>query len=258
MTEFEERRQNILSTIEKKRKVSIEELVSQFNVNEQTIYRDLLYIEKSNKIRRTHGGAVYYPNQENLKAKVLNFNIRETEHLEQKKAISNFASTLIKDGESLMIDGGTTTLLFASSLNQKKKLMVITNTMTIGNLLKKDKKNTVLITGGQLSAISSATIGPIAEEMISNFKVNKAIIGICSINADKGFFATIEAEARVKRAMINSAKELIVLADSSKFNKEAPNLVCNFDKKITVITDKGISKTNLEKLEKMDITVYIA
>ncbi len=258
MTEFEIRRQKILSKIEKEKKVSIDELVSLFKVNEQTIYRDLLYLEKKNKIRRTQGGAINYSNEESLKDKVLDFNMRETKNIEQKKVISNFASTLIKDGESLMIDGGTTTLLFASNLNLKNKLMVITNTMTIGNLLKKDKKNTVLITGGQLSATSSTTVGPIAEQMIGNFKVNKAIIGICSIDEDEGFFATLGSEARIKKAMIRSAKELIILADSSKFSVNLPNLVCKFNKRTTLVTDKGITKIQLKKLRDMGVTVYIA
>lgn len=257
MTNFEKRRQNIFLKIKENKKVTIDELVSQFNVNEPTIYKDLLYLEKENKIRRTTGGAIYYSNFENAKDKFTQLKLSNTDNIEEKKTISNFASTLIKDGESLMIDGGTTTLLFASSLSLKKKLMIITNAMPVGHQLKNNKKNTVIMTGGQLYDKSSATTGVIAQNAIKGFKVNKAVIGINAISSEKGFFATIKSEARIKQAMINSAKEIIILADSSKFSNEGINIVCEFDKKITLVTDKGISKTDLDNLRKNNITVYV-
>ena len=229
-----------------------------FKINETTVYRDLVFLEKESKIKRTQKGAVSNTYSDKINGKALNLEVRDTINYDKKKNIGNFASTLIENGESIMIDGGTTTLLFASSLITKNKLMVITNTNTIGKLLKKDLKNRVIMTGGKLSANSSATTGPMAEEAISSFRVNKAIIGVCSISIDNGFFTNQEDEAIIKRAMINSSQEVIILADSSKINIDPYFNVCKFDKKITLVTDTEISENDKKSLEKNGVIVYTA
>ncbi|MCY1152544.1 MAG: DeoR/GlpR family DNA-binding transcription regulator [Sphaerochaetaceae bacterium] len=250
MLDCKNRRKEILSYIEKNKHVSIEELVSFFNVNDQVIYRDLIYLEKIKKIKRTSKGAIF----PELKAKeaALKLSYRETIFYKEKEEIGKFASTLIKDGESLMIDGGSTTFVFATNLINKNRLMVITNTSTIGSLLKKGARNRVILTGGELIQNSLATTGEIAESVLSQYKVNKAVIGVCSIDVEKGgFYTGLEDEAHIKQNMIKSANEVIILADSSKLSRKEPFLVCNFNtsKKITLITDKEIpleQKTILE------------
>ncbi|MGD1815580.1 MAG: DeoR/GlpR family DNA-binding transcription regulator [Pleomorphochaeta sp.] len=252
----EERRTKILIDIEKNKHMSIDELCSIYNVNEQIIYRDLLYLEKINKIKRTSKGAIFPESK--AKKNALNLLFRETLFYKEKEAIAKFASTLIKDGESFMVDGGSTTLLFATHLLDKKKLMAITNTSTIGNIIKKSKKNTVILTGGELFKNTYATTGEIAENVISQLKVNKAIIGVCAIDVENGsFYTDFEEEAKIKRSMIEAANEIIILADSSKTKIQKPHLVCdkNTDKKITLITDKNINSLDQNKLEKNNIKV---
>ena len=258
MLSCENRRKEILSILEKNKHMSIEELVDIFNVNDQVIYRDLIYLEKINKINRTSKGAIFPESKQ--KKNALNLSYRETIFYKEKEAISKFASTLIKDSESLMIDGGSTTLLFATNLVSKNRLMTITNTSTIGNILKKGKRNRVILTGGELMKNSLATTGEMAESVISQYKVNKAIIGVCSINIEQnGFYTGLEEEAKIKHAMINAANELIILADSLKFEREAPYLVCDFniDKKVTLITDNKITKEQQLALEAKNITIFI-
>lgn len=256
MLDCDSRRDEMLLKIKKERHITIEDLASFFNVNEQAIYRDLVFLEKSNKIIRTSKGAIC--DDCNNKKEVLNLDYRETVNYKNKIKIGKFASTLVNDGESLMIDGGSTTLLFSTNLLSKRKLMVITNTNTIGNLLKKDKKNRVILTGGQLLKNSLATTGSLTEKTIAQYRVNKAIIGVCSISTEKGFFTSLENEAKIKRAMIESAKEVIILADSSKTKRIEDNFVCSFslNKKITLVTDSLILKEDKEKIEKQNVIVY--
>lgn len=253
----EERRKNILSYIEKNKHMAIEELANIFNVNEQVIYRDLIYLEKINKIERTTKGAIFPESR--IKKKALTLLYRETLYYKEKELIAKFATSLIKDGESLMIDGGSTTLLFASNLINKKRLMVITNTSTIGDVVKKEnKKNRVILTGGELSRNTYATTGEMTTSIINQHRVNKAVLGVCAIDAKKGiFYTTIEEEAIVKQNMINAANEIIILADSSKINIKKPYKVfdATLKKKITLVTDKNINEKDIKKFEKYNIKV---
>ena len=256
MLNCDERRKEILNIIEKNKHMTIEALSKIFNANEQIIYRDLIYLEKIHKINRTSKGAIF--SESNEKKNAINLIYRETLNYKDKEAIGKFATSLIKDEESLMIDGGSTTLLFATNLLNKNKLMVITNTSTIGNIIKKGKKNRVILTGGKLLKNTYATTGKMAEKVIEEYKVNKAILGVCSIDINKlGFYTSIEEEAKIKRKMIMASNELIILADSSKVNIEKPHLVCSFNlnKKITLIIDRKLDKKNQEILEKNNINI---
>ena len=257
MSVSEERRKSIISLIEINKHMSIEELTTIFKVNEQVIYRDLIYLEKINKLKRTSKGAIY-PDV-NEKKEAIDLLYRETLHFKEKEALAKFATTLIKDRESIMIDGGSTTLLFATNLVDKKRLMVITNTSTIGDIIKKEnRKNQVILTGGQLSRHTYATIGDYAIYMINNYRVNKAVIGVCAIDAKNAcFYTTIKDECIIKQNMIKAANEVIILADSSKLNLSKPHKVCDstINKKITLVIDKGITKEDKETLESYKINV---
>ncbi len=256
MLNCENRRKEILTIIEENKHASIEKLCSIFNVNEQVIYRDLIYLEKINKIKRTSKGAIYPESK--TKKNALKLKQRETTFFKEKEAIGKFASTLINDGESLMIDGGSTTIVFTTNIVHKNRMMVITNTSTIGSILKKGKRNRIILTGGQLLKNTYTTVGDLAESVISQYRVNKAVISVCSINIDEGsFYTNIEEEAKIKQAMIKSANEVIIIADSSKTEKENVNFVCDFtlNKKLTLITDNKLSKEKKAALEAKKITV---
>jgi len=256
MLNCKERRKEIIKILEINNQISINELVSKFHVTEQAIYRDLKYLEKNNKINRTSKGAI----SSQLKAitRSLNFNNEETLFLNEKEAITKFASTLIDNGDSLYIAGGSTTLLFATNLIEKKSLIVITNTDSIGTIIKKEKRNRAILIGGLLLKETHTTVGKLAQSVISKHKVNKTILGINAIDVETGsFYTDIQEEAIIKKEMIKSCHELIILADSSKLSSKKTHFICDYtlNKKITLITDSKININHKKALETKNIKV---
>lgn len=256
MLNCKERREEIVNIIEENKRISIDELVSNFNVTEQAIYRDLNYLERKNKIERTSKGAI--ASQSNATRRSLNLDYRETIYFKEKEAIGRFASTLIQSGDSLIIDGGSTTLVFATSLVEKRRLIVLTNINTIGTIIKKEKLNRAILIGGYLLKSTHTTVSKLAKSIILQHRVNKTIIGVCAIDVETGcFYTNIEEEAKIKQAMIEVGRELIILADSSKVKKEKKHFVCDYtlDKHITLITDDKLSKSHKKALEAKNIKV---
>ncbi len=256
MLSCKDRRKEIINLLKKNNQISINELVSHFNVTEQAIYRDLNYLEKNNKINRTSKGAI--SSQLNEIQRSLNLNPKESLFINEKESIAKFTSTLINNGDSLYIAGNSTTLLLATNLIDKKRLIVLSNTDRIGTIIKKEKKNRAILIGGHLLKNTHTTVGKLAGSIISQHKVNKTIIGVNAIDITNGkFYINIKDEVPIMQEMIKSGSELIILADNSKIRNDKNYFICDYtiNKKITLVIDNGISKEDKTILENYKINV---
>jgi DeoR/GlpR family transcriptional regulator of sugar metabolism len=255
--ETQQRRNKILNLVNSEKEVSNDELVKEFDTTEITIKRDLVFLEQQDQLYRTQNGAV---KKEQLAGnKLLDLDTRGKLNQEEKSKIGRLAASYICNGDSLFIDGGSTTQILASLLSNKSDLLVVTNTITIGNLLScdKSKRNKVYLIGGELSLSSNASFGSSAEEVISSLRVNKAFIGTSGIDVSRGFTAAYNYEARIKNLMINQANEAFIIADSTKFTDGYPYLFSPLLKKITLITDDKISQKDLSALQATAIHLRI-
>ncbi len=250
----EERRIKLLEFINRNNRADVAELAHQFNVTEATIRRDLVSMEDENLIYRTHGGAIKRDQPSLWETTTLQE--RSIQHREEKNRIADLVSQLVHDGDSLMIDGGSTTLCVARKLVDKKKMLIVTNTSMIGETLVEINDNKIILTGGELVKGLNSTIGVVAERAIKHYRVDKAIIGVSGILLEEGFFSAVPAEAEIKRLMLANSRERIVVADSSKIGTRAFCLVCEFAGVDKLVTDKGISKTALDQLKKESIEVF--
>jgi DeoR/GlpR family transcriptional regulator of sugar metabolism len=249
----EERKSKIVDYVDENIRASVPELATIFSVTEATIRRDLIELEQNNKLVRTHGGAKTIREKAIWQTTTLNTRLAKCH--KEKVAIAKYVSTLVKDGESIFIDGGSTTLLIAKELVNHKRLMVVTNSPMIALSIAGINDNKVIITGGELEAATDSLLGTSCEECIKQYRTDKAIIGTSGVIIHEGFFAAIPQEAVVKRLMIANAKNVIVATDSTKFGTTAFNFVCDIKKADLIVTDHAISPVDVAVLHEIGTDV---
>ncbi|MDR2246669.1 MAG: DeoR/GlpR family DNA-binding transcription regulator [Treponema sp.] len=249
----EERQQKIVEQINQKGRVTVEELSAFFDVADMTIRRDLLALEKQGLLYRTHGGAV--KREKKSVWQMSSIQTRLCQNTEEKERIAHFVSQMIQDGESIMIDGGSTTTKVAERLCKKCNLLVVTNAIAIAELFLESNTSKIILTGGELLKETNALCGNATEAAISSYRTDKAIIGVSALAPEEGCFSAIPQEGEIKRRMLQNSQKAIVVADSAKIGTQAFYLFCDFNQIDILVTDKNIKKNDLSLLEKIGIEV---
>ncbi|MFS0646072.1 DeoR/GlpR family DNA-binding transcription regulator [Siminovitchia sp. 179-K 8D1 HS] len=234
----QERYNIILELLELNKIVKVPELCEKFNVSIETVRRDLEYLEQEGKLKRVYGGAVL-----NTKSGAEpSYNTRYTKNAKEKIMIGKKTAELISDGETLMIDLGTTTLEVARHLKNKKNLTIITNCITIAQELVNVPTFRVIMPGGILRSNELALSGFISEQFIKEFNVDKTIIGVGGITKDNGISDYHLEETRVRRIMIENGKQTIAVADHSKFGIKALVKVCPLNEIDIIVTNDKLHR----------------
>lgn len=249
-----ERRSRIISLLAQQGKVKVNELSSEFGVSEVTIRRDLASLEKDGLIERTHGGAVF-----STKSRFeLSFDQKASKNMEEKIRISKEALALIEDGDTIMLDSGTTTFQLAKRLKTKKNLTVVTNAINMAPELSAVPDLTLVILGGFFKPSTGATIGPMTIRNLQDMHVDKFFIGCNAITIKGGLMTADMNDAETRRAMINSAAQVIMLADSSKFGKLSFCSIAPADAIDVIITDSNLDSHTIDAFQKKGIKVILA
>jgi len=210
------------------------------------VRRDLAKLETAGKLRRIRGGAelAEAPADSVEPTAQLPFEYRKGILLEKKRLIAHKAASLCSDGETVIIDGGSTTFQMVEFLREAR-LKIITNSFAIAEVLIKHSQNTVILNGGIVYPDSQLILDPFQEEGFRNYSATKVFMGVYGID-ELGATNTDMLLIKTERAMIERGRELIVLADSSKFNRRGNLMLCGFEKIGTIITDRGISEKQRE------------
>ncbi len=230
------------------------EIIDKFSISPETVRRDLKYLENKGLLKRVYGGAV-------LKSPMgiePEFSRREVLNLEEKRAIAQKASSYIEDGDTIIIDLGTTPLEVAKAIENKNNLKILTNSINVALETLKNDKNTVYMLGGHLRKGENATSGFLCEENLNHFRVDKAIIGAAGITLESGITDFFDKEAQVRKKMIESANNVIVVADYSKFGITAFCKVCDLSHINMIITDWKTPKTTLNQYKNNNINIIVA
>ncbi len=235
------RQDTILQYLKDTRLASVKDIVKIADASEATIRRDLNTLEEQGKIERVHGGARLLPvdgeRQEFMNE--LPFDYRKGHLIEKKRRIAQAAASLCEDGETIMIDGGSTTYQMVDFLKEKK-LQIITNSFAIAEFLNKYSQNTITIIGGMIYHNSQLILNPFTyKEFLSNYYASRLFMGVGGIDS-KGASNTEMLLIQTERVMIQQSKELIIMCDSSKFEKHANIFLCDFNSIGTIITDSDI------------------
>lgn len=249
----EERQKEISSMLNRDGSIKVNELSEYFKVSEATIRRDLQEMEEKRLLKRTHGGAV--------KVDITNFepsfSDKKDEMHSEKESIGKFAASMIKDGDTVILDSGTTTLEMAKNITAKN-VTVITNSIDIAEELSSNRNLELILTGGMLRFRTRAMVGHICEKTFNYFRVDKAFIGANGVSIIDGITTPNFTEAQSKIAMIKSANKVIVLADSSKFQNVCLSVICPIDSVTSIITSGNISSDILDEFRDKGVEVLIS
>lgn len=228
-----ERRSIILAKLEADKKVQVGALSAEFDVSEETIRRDLERLEKEGHATRVYGGAVY--NQE-LRSEP-NYSVRKQTNTDAKHRIARQVASFIEDGDCLMLDESSTAMFVAKAIRGKKGLTVITNSLEVMLTLSEEKDWRIISTGGDLDPDLLAQTGHQAETSVRKYHVDKAVISCTGLDLARGCTCTEENAAYIKRAMMESAKQTILVADQEKFGKKAFFSLCRLSELTAIVTD---------------------
>jgi len=248
------RRFELIRLAQRQGQLSVAELSSQFGVSADTIRRDLDLLSVRGFVRRTHGGAVpadYLIQGGSSSDQPVGARIVE------KTRIALCASELIKDGESLILNGGSTTRLFAFELAGKKDLTVVTNALGIPAALPRQAVRDIVVLGGEYRSESQITVGSIAFCGAVAITADSAVLGVGGITQD-GLFAGVLQDATMTASMIAAARRTIVLADATKFNHKLLGHITSLEQIDILVTDAEPPRELFRALDERQVQVLLA
>jgi DeoR family transcriptional regulator, fructose operon transcriptional repressor len=248
------RRTTILRAIDDRGSVTVVELAERLNVSMMTIRRDLVELEKEGAIRRVHGGAVSARGRSYEPL----YPIRASVMQEEKERIGALAAGLVADGDSIALDIGTTTLEMARRLVGRRNITILTPSLHIANLFLSQPEVRLVVTGGIARPVEGSLIGELARHAFKSLYVDRLFLGVACLDASYGISEYNWDDALIKQAMIASAREVVVMADSTKFGKVAFAHVADFTQIHRVITDKMPPRPILDRLEEAGVGLLVA
>ncbi|EXI62630.1 DeoR family transcriptional regulator [Mannheimia granulomatis] len=248
-----ERRAEILSLLQQTGSQRVELLANQFNVSAVTIRGDLNYLEQQGFITRSHGFAV-------LNSRLINeLSIADKDHHypELKQRIGKLAATLLKNGERVILDSGTTTKAIVSHIGETE-LTVLTNGLDLAMALVPCPNVEVRLTGGVLRKNAMSFSGVMADNHLRQYRFDKLFLGVDGFDLDKGITTFNEQEAQLNRLMCEAVNQVIVVADSSKFGQYSDYVICQANQIDVLVTDDKLPRNYQYYLENAGVQVLIA
>lgn len=249
-----ERRNRIREVLRAQGAVKVSELSQRFDVSEITIRRDLERLERNGFLERTHGGAVLSQRMR----REPRYTDKDQLHRAEKQTIGRAAAALVDDGDTLLINSGSTTLQVMRHLAGHQDVRVITSNMG-GPFAVQDPAFEVILIGGTFRAQSNSLVGPLATQTLSQVYGSKSFIGVDGISLKYGLTTPVLAEAEVARTMIERTRgPVIVVADYTKLGVVADFMTASLDQVDILVTDRGFDEGYREALEELNIQIVIA
>jgi len=249
----EERRRAILEIVQTSGRVVVKDLSHHFNTTPVTIRKDLETLHSQGMVHRTHGGALPVTN-----GALLDRSLTEKEKLyrKEKARIAQAAVKLVSEGQSVVLDSGSTTTMIARGLRQFRDLTVITNGLNIAAELAGSNVEVVLV-GGVLRKESFSLVGPFAEETLRRLSADILFLGVDGIDVSFGLTTPNTQEAQVNRIMVEISRRTVVVSDASKFGRRSLCLIVPTTAVQQVITDDRISLQDQGQLERAGVEMTI-
>jgi DeoR family transcriptional regulator, aga operon transcriptional repressor len=248
-----ERRQFLLQRLSKTHRLSVSEICEQFTISEATARRDIDALAQEGKLQRFHGG-VLAVEQAAPEAPALG---RSREQTEEKERIGQAAAALVQDHETVFLGSGTTVLQAARHL-AGRPLTVITNSLPVIHLLADDPAIQLISLGGVFRLSERSFIGHIAETVLADLRADKVLIGIRAISLQHGLTNDYLPETMTDRTILKMGREVIVLADHTKFGRVSTVHVAPVEKANTIVTDSATDAEMIVLLREKNIRVIIA
>ncbi len=250
------RRQRIVSLLREQGSVQIPALAEMFGVSTQTLRKDLNFLDSKGICTRTPGGAMLNRGTSTVREDAVD--VKRTLFADEKVRIGRAAAALINDGESVLLDSGTTTLQVARHMNPDDAPVVVTNDVGILNELLSHDNVQLVFLGGALRRKSQSFFGTQTEQALQDLHVDKLFLAADGFDIEKGITTHFEPEALLNRKMCEVAREIIVVSDSSKFGRICLHKILEPQRISKFITDSGIPAEARAALARMGVEVIIA
>jgi DeoR family transcriptional regulator of aga operon len=250
----EERRRKILQMVEKDGQVTITDLARRFKLSAVTVRADLDALSENGSIMRSHGGAVRRNESQDYPLR-----LKATLHRSEKIQIGQAAGQLVRPNETIILDSGTTTAEIARHLKEKKlrPLTVITNALNISLDLADAPGISVIVVGGLLRPVSYSLVGPQAEAMLRDLHADRLFLGVDGFDLDAGPSTPDVLEAQLNSCMVRIAKEITVVADSTKLGRQSVSRIGPMERIHRLITDRRAPADFIEALRKRGVLVTL-
>ena len=248
-----ERHQHILHVIQTDGRALVDDLSDSLGISRITIRKDLEYLQSKGLIERTHGGAL--PIQHGTLADPT-LKEKEKQHQAEKLRIAAAAAKLVQEGQCVMLDSGTTTTALTRALKRFESLTVITNAVNIAAELVGTNLE-VILTGGTLRKNSFSLVGPLAEDVLREMHADILFLGVDGFDVESGPSTPNVLESRVNRQMVETAKRVVVVCDSTKFMRRSLARIVPTTSIHHVITDKALPHATAEALRAQNIEVTL-
>lgn len=250
-------RQSRLAELLAKRGMSdLESLAAALKVSLSTVRRDVEALESQGLLKRTHGGAIWVGERNSSTPAPYAFDQRMDVRADVKRRIARAASQLVNDGETILIDGGTTTYHFAREL-LGRDLQIVTNSLPIASLFANDERVELLLTGGLLYPRYGVLLGPMTEQMLASIHARTLFLSVAGVE-DGQLYNQNLLLAEAEQRMMRQAQQVVLLLDSSKFGQRALAKLCALDAVHVVVTDAGIDDAHRKQVERARCTLIIA
>ena len=248
----EERRNRVLELVRDRGFAALPELAGKLKVSESTVRRDLDYLEEVGVARRTHGGVFYT----GPSPKSPHFDLKQSVEWDKKRQIAAATAQMIEDGDTVLLDGGSTTYELARVL-VGRPLQVVTNSLPVAMLFSGSDSVDLVLIGGYVHSRTGVSMGPYANEMLAQLNVRRAVLSVGGIN-QRGCYNSNLLLVGTERAMMKAADEVIVVADSTKFGRVCLTHLCGLDQVGTLVSDQEISDPWQRTVTEAGVNLVIA
>jgi DeoR family transcriptional regulator, aga operon transcriptional repressor len=250
---IEERRRRIRELLREQGRVTVESLAARFGISLVTVRADLSTLESAGALTRTHGGALSVPDADQ------SLDVKQLQHRAEKQRIAAAAAELIGEGETIILDSGTTTAEIARRIRtlELKSINVITNALNIAALLIDVPSVRLIVPGGILRRESNSLSGPMAETALATLRANRLYLGADAVDPLIGVMTPHLAEAELNAKMIGISQQVVVVADSSKFARRNISLIARVEQLHMLITDQGAPGDAIAQLRERGVEVRL-
>jgi DeoR/GlpR family transcriptional regulator of sugar metabolism len=248
----EDRRKQVLELVKGRGFISLTDLAREVGVSESTARRDLDHWHERGVLKRIHGGAMSAEDGQGLPA----LEARANTQVAAKRQIAQAAAARVRDGEAVMLDGGTTTLELARAL-VGRSLQIVTNSLPIANLFANSRETELVMLGGYIYPSTGVALGPLTIQMMKGLHVQRAFLSVAGISA-KGLFNSNPLVVETERQMMRCADEVTVLADHTKIGRQALAFLCAISAINTLIIDHDLSAAQRRLLRGAGTRVIVA
>jgi DeoR family transcriptional regulator, ulaG and ulaABCDEF operon transcriptional repressor len=250
-----ERWQKILTMVRERRVVRVTVLMDELNASSATLRRDLVKLEEMGQLKRVHGGAEAIEVAQQSHLSTRSFGLSQTLHADRKRAVARVAAQMCNDGDSIVINAGSTTWFMAEFLRERR-MQILTNSVPIANELIATSNNRIVLPGGEVYREQGIILSPFDEDAIQHFTASKMFMS-CFAITQMGIIEGDPLIARAEAKLLTRAEELIVIADSSKFEQRGSMAVCQLSRVSTLITDSGAPAAALDVVRAAGVNVIV-